>query len=65
MPTRMRIQFIGDDGKRHDTERPAQNRKHAHKLITQTRKEVDVGSERALEVLQMKFSKLVQWYLDN
>src|SRR5437870_2208924 len=60
-----RIQFIGDDGKRHDKERPARNRKHARELIKEMRKEFDTGGEAALEGSHMKFSTLAQWYLDN
>lgn len=60
-----RIQFIGDDGKRHDKERPARNRKHARELIKDMRKEFDSGGQKALEGPRMMFSTLADWYTEN
>ena len=60
-----RIQFIGDDGKRHDKERQAQNRKHARELIKEMRGELETGGIKALVGPRMMFSELADWYTEN
>jgi len=60
-----RIQFIGDDGKRHDKERQARNRKHARDLIKEMRSELEAGGIKALVGPRMMFNELADWYTEN
>ncbi|HKZ02012.1 MAG TPA: hypothetical protein VJ180_07225, partial [Pyrinomonadaceae bacterium] len=43
-----RIQYFGEDGKRHDKEREARNRTHARELIKEMRAELGSHGETAL-----------------
>lgn len=60
-----RIQFIGDDVKRHDKERQARNRKHARELIKEMRSELEAGGIKALVGPRMMFGELADWYTEN
>lgn len=57
-----RIQYIGEDGKRRDKERPADNRKHARELITEMRRELKQHGEPVLDAQKMTFNELSQRY---
>lgn len=57
-----RIQFIGEDGRKRDKERPAKNRSHARELIKQMRQELSQGGEGALEAHSMTFARLASSY---
>src|SRR5207237_6499797 len=57
-----RIQYIGEDGKRRDKERPAENRKHARELITEMRRELKQHGEPVLDAHKMTFSELSERY---
>src|SRR6266571_2021048 len=57
-----RIQYIGEDGKRRDKERPAKNRKHARELITEMRRELQQHGETILDAHKMTFHELSERY---
>ncbi|MDQ3472422.1 MAG: site-specific integrase [Acidobacteriota bacterium] len=57
-----RIQFIGEDGRKRDKERPAKNRKHARDLIKEMRQELSQGGEGALEAHSMTLARLAASY---
>lgn len=57
-----RIQYIGEDGKRRDKERPAENRKHAREVITEMRRELKQHGEPVLDAHKMTFNELSQRY---
>jgi integrase len=57
-----RIQYIGEDGKRRDKERPAENRKHARELIAEMRRELKQHGEPVLDAHKMTFTELSERY---
>src|SRR5688572_12056543 len=57
-----RIQYVGEDGRRREKERPAKNRKHARELIKEMRQELLQGGEGALEAHAMTFARLAASY---
>lgn len=57
-----RIQYFGEDGKRHDKEREASNRKHARELIKEMRAELGNHGETALDSHRMTFRDLASIY---
>ncbi len=57
-----RIQYFGEDGKRHDKEREARNRKHARELITEMRSELGNHDETVLNSHRMTFRDLAAIY---
>ena len=57
-----RIQYIGEDGKRRDKERPAENRKHARELISEMRRELKQHGEPVLDAHKMTFTELSERY---
>src|SRR2546421_7054517 len=57
-----RIQYIGEDGKRRDKERPAENRKHAREVITEMRRELKQHGEPVLDAHKMTFNELSERY---
>jgi integrase len=57
-----RVQYIGEDGKRRDKERPAKNRKHARELIIEMRKELQQHGEPVLDAHKMIFNELSERY---
>lgn len=57
-----RIQYFGEDGKRHEKEREASNRKHARELIKAMRAELGNHGETALDSHRMTFRDLAAIY---
>lgn len=57
-----RIQYFGEDGKRHDKEREARNRTHARELIKEMRAELGSHGETALDSHRMTFRDLAATY---
>jgi hypothetical protein len=57
-----RIQYFGEDGKRHDKEREARNRTHARELIKEMRAELGSHGETALDSHRMTFRDLAAIY---
>lgn len=57
-----RIQYLSEDGRRRDKERPARNRKHAREVINEMRQELLQGGEGALQAHSMTFRHLATNY---
>lgn len=57
-----RIQYFGEDGKRHDKERVARHRKHAREMIKAMRAELEGHGETALDSHRMTFRDLAAIY---
>jgi Site-specific recombinase XerD len=60
-----RVQFIGEDGKRHDKEREARNRRHARELIKEMRDELKAHGEKNLNTDRMTFRELAGIYKER
>ena len=57
-----RVQFVGNDGRKRDVWRKADNRKHARELIKKLLREIDDYGEKQFDAAQMTFTDLCDYY---